>query len=79
MPAKPKTEIRIVCANYGKKGQSSHSSHAWNKTTMAKAKQSLIDLDHRAELHPNSYYANEAPYRIQVREVTAWKDASNAT
>lgn len=73
---KPKNEIRIVCANYGRKGQASrHASHIWPKADLAKAEQSLIDAAHRAELHPTHFYVSEVPYRIQTREVTAWTDA----
>ena len=67
-PRKPKTEYRVICGNFGSRG---HSSHAWPKANKAKAKQAVIDLDHHAEIHPTSYYAGEAPYEIQTREVTA--------
>ena len=66
---KPKHEIRVVCANHGQAG---HADHAWNRPTLAKAKQSVIDLDHRAEMNRTAYYHHEAPYRIETREVGAW-------
>ena len=69
---KPKTEIRVVCANYGAAG---HASHTWPKRDLDKARQSVIDAQHRAEVgNPTAYYRGEAPYRIQVREVGPWTD-----
>lgn len=70
--SKTKTEIRVVCANYGT--SSRHTSHVWPKATLEKAKQACIDAAHRAEMHPTAYYVGESPYRVQVREVTKWED-----
>ena len=69
MPAKPKIEYRIVCANHGTSG---HSSHALVKNDLKKAKQSVIDLNHRAEMKSNLFYGKEAPYVIETREVGPW-------
>jgi len=74
---KPKQEVRIVCVNYGKKGQGHHSSHTHGKRDLATAKQSVVDLDHHAEMHPTSYYSREVPYRIQTREVSKWGDVDD--
>lgn len=63
-------EWRVVCARFGQRG---HSTHAWKKPTEGKAVQSVIDLDHHAQMHPGSFYASEAPYQVQSREVTEWK------
>ena len=64
------TEIRVVCANYGTAG---HSNHVWAKRDMAKARQSVIDAQHRADVgNPTAYYRAEAPYQIQTREVGPW-------
>lgn len=71
MGKKPKTEYRVVCVRFGTQG---HSGHVKTKPTKAKAKQSVIDQNHHAELHPDHFYAREAPYRIQTRETTAWED-----
>lgn len=69
MAKEPTTEYRVVC---GKHGQRGHSSHTWSKGSKQKAVQSVIDLNHHAEIHPNLYYADEAPYEVQEREVGAW-------
>ena len=68
---KPKTEYRVVCARFGTAG---HSSHVWVKKDRAKALQSKTDADHHADMHPKSFYAKEAEYRIQTRTVTEWQD-----
>jgi len=65
-----KTEYRMVCAHHGERG---HSSHAYPKGTLAKAEQSKIDSDHRAEMAPTDYYAGEAPWVVESREVGAWE------
>lgn len=63
-------EYRVVCAHFGEAG---HSQHKWPKANQAKALQSVIDQDHHAEMHPGLWYAGEAPYQVQSREVSAWK------
>lgn len=70
--SKPKFEFRVVCAHFGT--HTRHSSHKWNKQNVKKAEQSVIDLNHHREMQDSSFYRNEAPYRIQTREVTAWVD-----
>jgi hypothetical protein len=70
----PTIEYRLVCAHYGTPGSADHRSHCWPKSTLAKAEQSRIDADHHAEMHPDLWYAGEAPYRVQVRSVFAWHD-----
>ena len=67
-------EYRVVCARYGERG---HGQHTWAKKTEAKAKQAVIDNNHHAEVVVASthFYTQEAPYRVQVREVTDWEDA----
>lgn len=69
MPAKPKLEWRLVCAQHGTSG---HSSHTWAKRDEAKARQSKRDADHHAEMNPTTWYAREAPYEVQSREVSPW-------
>jgi hypothetical protein len=70
MGKRPKTEWRVVCSRYGTSG---HSSHAWPKGTEAKARQSVIDADHHAEMNPGTFYAKEAPYVVESREVAPWQ------
>lgn len=74
---KPKNEYRVVCAHFGT--GSRHSAHKWEKRSKDakhKAKQAVIDLNHHADVTrpEDSFYRNEAPYRVQIREVTAWTD-----
>lgn len=69
-----KQEFRITCARHGTPG---HQSHVWVKKDLKKAKQSKIDADHNAEMNPEHFYAKEAPYRIEVREVGPWEVAEN--
>ncbi len=74
---KPEYEFRVVCAHYGTSNR--HSTHKWNKhgkDREHKANQSVIELNHHAEItRPGeSFYRNEAPYKVQTREVGAWTD-----
>jgi len=64
-------EYRVVCANHGQRG---HSTHAWKKPNLKKATQSVIDLNHDAEMNRNGYYTGEAPYRVESRTVTRWTE-----
>jgi len=70
--AKPITEFRMVCANHGTTG---HSSHAWGpKKTRAKVEESVeVANDHAAKVG-SPFRLGETPYRIQTRTVTKWKD-----
>lgn len=71
--SKSKLEFRVVCNYFGTHVR--HSSHKWNKMNKKKASQSVIDLNHTADVRPHtSFYQGEAPYRVQVREVSGWKD-----
>lgn len=75
-------EWRVVCAHHG--NSMDHRSHTWGKRDQAKAEQSVIDLDHKAQQNADAvaggaakrWYADEAPYRVQVREVGEWADES---
>jgi hypothetical protein len=71
-----KTEHRIVCRLFGKKGLGNfHTNHVWLKRDKKKAIQSLIDLTHHADtVSQDHFYKREAPYRRQEREVTEWED-----
>ena len=69
------TEHRVVCDRFGTRG---HSDHKWIKTgknAKKRATQIVIDQNHHAEMHPDHFYAKEAPYRRQEREVTEWEDS----
>jgi len=66
------TEHRVVCSRFGTQG---HSNHNWSKPDEKKAIQTVIDLNHHADINPDHFYAQEAPYRIQQRSVTAWEDS----
>ncbi len=77
MPAKPKIEYRLVCAQHGTKG---HSTHAYSMPKDAKVRtQKVIDMNHHCgmmadrSLNRSMYYKNEIPWTIQEREVGAWK------
>ena len=77
MGKKPKVEYRLVCARHGK--DSSHRTHAYVKSSLAKAEQAKIDADHKSEMAANEtparrnfYYAGEGPWRIEMRVVSAW-------
>ena len=67
-----KLEYRIVCAHFG--DGTRHTSHRFPKGNMKKARQSVTDLNHQAEMRTEGFYSNEAPYRVQTREVEAWAD-----
>ncbi len=72
-----KTHWRLVCAKHGK--DRGHSSHAYQKSSLEKAKQGAIDADHHSETvgtrKAGDYYTGEAPWRVQTREVTEWEDS----
>lgn len=67
-----KLEYRIVCAHFG--DGTRHTTHKFPKGNMKKARQSVIDLNHQAEMRTEGFYSNEAPYRVQTREASAWAD-----
>ena len=81
MPPKPKLEFRLVCAQYGQRG---HGTHAYSMPTdKKKREQKIIDANHHSEMlaadadrsaRSHSYFAGEAPWKIQVREVGKWED-----
>lgn len=68
-----RTELRVVCANYGTSG---HSTHVWPKKDLAKAKQALRDAAHHAEMmigqEGRHWYLEEVPHRIEERTVSEW-------
>ena len=64
-------EYRVVCAHFD---EDFHQLHKWPKGDSARAKQSVIDLNHRAEMQPD-FYVNCAPYKVQQRETQEWADA----
>ena len=74
--SKQEIEFRVVCAHFG--DTTRHSAHKWEKRGKKgkhNAKQSVIDLNHTAEMRPDTnFYQGEAPYRVQTREVTPWQD-----
>ena len=73
MRGKPREEWRLVCANYGTTG---HSSHSRTKKDRAKAFKDKAEADRHSALHDGKFYGNEAPYRVQRREVTPWQDVT---
>ena len=72
---KRRQEFRVVCARFPDEG---HRLHVHTKRDLARAKQSVIDSDHHSEMMSRRgsrhWYTNEAPHRIQVREVSEWVD-----
>ena len=79
---KTKTVYRIVCAKQG--NDRDHTTHAYSKNSLAKATQARIDADHHSEMvartnspGPGNYYLNEAPWRIETREIGEWTDVSD--
>ncbi|KKM70960.1 hypothetical protein LCGC14_1435540 [marine sediment metagenome] len=72
------TEHRVVCDRFGTRGHGNrHANHVWPKRDKKKAVQAVIDANHHAEtvVGPDHFYRQEAPYRRQEREVTAWEDS----
>ena len=79
MPAKPKFEYRMVCAQHGTRG---HGTHAYTMPTdKTRRDQKLIDANHHSEMlgakqeirsRSKAYYLAEAPWQIQKREVGRW-------
>lgn len=76
---KTKTVYRIVCVKQG--NDRGHTTHAYSKSSLAKATQAVIDADHHSEMviakvGVGNYYLNEAPWRIQSREIGEWEDVA---
>jgi len=68
---KPVTEYRMVCANYGTTG---HSSHAWARKVRAKVEESIEVANEHAAKVGTPFRLGETPYRIQTRTVTKWRN-----
>ena len=62
-------EYRIICAHFG---ENFHQLHKWSKLNEKGCKQSVIDLNHKAEMQPN-FYSGCAPYVAQHREPVDWE------
>jgi len=80
MTKKPTVQYRLVCAKHGV--DRGHSSHAYPKSSLAKATQAVIDADHQSAMlsarsaqRAGDYYGGEAPWRVQQREVSVWEDS----
>lgn len=72
---KPQIEYRIVCKHFGTRGHSGHEVTKRGKGAGAKARKALKDQnDHAARSPIGHWYRGEAPYKLQTREVTPWKD-----
>ena len=68
-----KTEYRVVCARFT---EPYHGQHHKTRKDKRRAVQSVIDQNaEAAELMFSSYDADEAPWRVQSRQVTEWKDS----
>ena len=63
-------EYRVICAHFG---DEFHELHKWAKIGEKGAIQSVIDLNHTAEMNPN-FYAKCAPYVAESREPAPWKE-----
>jgi len=68
---KPKLEYRVVCAHFD---DNFHQLHRWPKMSDRSAKQSVIDLNHQADMSPN-FYSACAPHHVQTREVVKWTNS----
>jgi hypothetical protein len=68
--AQAKLEYRIVCSGAN---EHAHRRHQYPKATLAKARQSVIDGDHDADMHPGHYVSVCAPWSIETRDVSKWE------
>ena len=67
-----RAEYRIVCARFT---EPFHGQHHKARKGKRRAVQSVIDQNKEAAALKSNYYdAGEAPYRMQARQVTEWKD-----
>jgi len=62
-------EFATACAHYPAPG---HQRHLRIRSSEAKARQAVIDSDHHAAMHPDLWYAGEAPYQLLTRELSPW-------
>ncbi|KKN26547.1 hypothetical protein LCGC14_0873740 [marine sediment metagenome] len=71
------TEFRVVCSRFGTRDHSGHVSVKTGNDAEKRAVQAVIDANHHAETVVGSdhFYRQEAPYRIQTREVSEWEDS----
>ena len=78
MPAKPKIEYQMVCAQHGTKGHSTHAHTIPKKDGPKQRAQRVLDANHHTEMlaarsaQRSSYYSGEIPWTIQEREVGKW-------
>lgn len=72
-------EYATACAHWPQPG---HGTHLRKRSSLAKARQAIIDSDHHAEmmagLPGRHWYGGEAPHRLMVRAVTTWVDHDSA-
>jgi len=68
-------EWATACAHWPAPG---HRAHLRERKDERKARQAVLDSDHHAAMHPGTFYAPEAPYRVMVREVSPWVEAAPA-
>lgn len=65
-------EFRVVCKHHPKDG---HQLHRWDKGSRGLAEQSILDLNHAAEIKRDNFYSKCAPYTLETREVSEWTEA----
>ena len=67
-----RTEYRVVCARFT---EPYHGQHHKARKDKRAAVKSVIDQNaEAAALRSNYYDAGEAPWQMQTRQVTEWKD-----
>ena len=67
-----RAEYRVVCSRFT---EPFHGQHHKARKDKRAAVQSVIDQNKEAAALKSSYYdAGEAPWRMQSRQVTEWKD-----
>ena len=68
-----KTEYRVVCARFT---EPYHGQHHKTRADKRTAVMSVVNQNAEvAEMKSRHFDALEAPYRLQTRQVTEWKDS----
>lgn len=64
-------QFRVVCNHHPNDG---HQLHRWDKRSRASAEQSILDLNHKAEMDRDNFYSKCAPYSLETREISEWTE-----
>lgn len=73
MNKQPKYEWRVICAQHGNAG---HTTHAWTRAGKDAKAKTIKSRDYMNENNPRTthWYRDELPYRVQRRPLVDWEE-----